>query len=320
MEKGIIIEMLVKKLQFLAFILLAAVALQAQTSRLPADPDSESPQSAQSDSVSTAPASVQPAHPGGEGPQLAVESDPEYKNVLVGNVVGSASFDDHALPSQQTPGGYISDIRFAVQPSLAFQQTRQTASWTLSYTPGVSISQHDVNDYEYTQNAGGEFIWQPSSRFHLQLRQDYTVTTNPFESVGREPVLPTLGGFTGPTSNDLLPNTKREMMVSNAEVMTRLSPHSAIGFTGGYQKFDYTGLPGSANSLVLTASHTYLGTAFYSLQVSRTTTIGVQAAVFDIFSDLQNFSRARTQAYDAQLFDAWQFSAHSVLTIYAGPE
>ncbi len=320
------IKILVRKLHFLAFLLLAAVVLQAQTSTPSSNPGADTPAPAGSESTqsnATPAASAQPAHSTGEGPQLAVESDPEYKNVLVGNVMGSASFDDHGLSSQVTPGVQVSDARFAVQPSLAFQQTWQKMNWTLSYTPGVSISQHDVNDYQYTQNAGGQYVWQPSSRFRLQLRQDYTVTTNPFESVGREPLLPTLGGFTGPTSNNLLPaNIKREMMVSNAEVMTRLSPHSALGFTGGYQKYNYGDVAGSDSTtpLTLTASHTYLGTAFYSLQVSPDMTIGVQSAVFDIFSDLQFSAPSRTQAYDAQLFDAWKLSPRSILTIFAGPE
>jgi hypothetical protein len=311
--------MLLKKLQFLAFVLLFAMALQAQTTKSPANPESDSTQVG-SELETTPVASAPPAHSDGEGPQLTVETDPEYKNVLVGNVVGSAAYDDHAMNSKANPGSYVGDVRFALQPSIAFQQTRQRASWTLSYTPGVSISQHDTSDYQYTQNGGAEVTWDPSTRFHMRLRQDYTVTTNPFESVGREPVLPTLGGFTGPTSNTLLPNTKREMMISSAEIMTRVSPHGAFGFTGGYQKFDYGDIPGTENNLQLTGSHTYLGTAFYSLQVSRSTTIGVQTAVFDIFSSLQGILGERTQSYDVQVYDAWKMTARSVLTIYTGAE
>jgi len=307
-----------KRLQLLVFLALAGAVLQAQTSS-PANPQTAAQDSSQTNPQAASQPPAQPAHADGEGPQLAVESDPEYKNVLVGNVMAGASFDNHALESEKTPGTYTSDALFFVQPSIAFQETKSTVNWTASYTPGVSIDQHSINNYQYTQNAGGELGWQPSSHVRLRLRQDYTVTTNPFETVGREPVMPTLGGFTGPTSSDILPFVKRTFLVSNAEVTARLSPHSALGFTGSYQQFDYANLPENIAPLTLTSSHTVLGTAFYSQQISSRTTVGVQYALFDIYSDLTG-GEARAQAQDVQLYGSWRLSGRSTFSVYAGPE
>jgi hypothetical protein len=260
-----------------------------------------------------------PAHLGSETPGLAVQEDPEYKNVLVGSVLASASYDTQALYTS-TPGGgnYTGDFRYALQPSIGFQETRPHLSWTLSYTPGGSVSQHMTDQFQYTQNAGGELVWTPSTRVLLRLRQDYSLTTNPFEQVGREPLLPQLGGFFGPNYTNVLPYTKRETLVSNAELVFRLGPHTAVGFTGGFQKFDYTPIngfvPPSATNLI--PSHTVNGSAFFSQQLSHSQTVGVQYAYIDIYSE----PSSRVQANDLMLFDRWQITPQHSLTVFGGGE
>jgi hypothetical protein len=282
-----------KTVQSIAFVLIAALGLWAQT--------------------------PSPAHLGAESPGLAVQEDPEYKNVLVGSVLASASYDTQALyTATPTGGNYSGDFRYALQPSLAFQQTHPHLSWTVSYTPGASISQHVSDQFQYTQNAGGELVWTPSSRFLLRLRQDYSVSTNPFEQVGREPLLPELGGLFGPNYQSVLPYTKRETMISNAELVFRLGPHSAVGLTGGYQQFDYNAIANYLTSLntSLIPSHSYNGSVFFSQQLSRAHTAGVQYAYFDIYSE----PSSRIQAQDVMLFDRWQITSRHSLTVFGGAE
>ena len=191
-------------------------------------------------------------------------------------------------------------------------------NFVLSYTPGFSVSQHESDQFQQTQNLGAQWAWTPSRRLMVRLRQDFSISTNPFEQVGREPLLPGLGGLFGPYYNNVLPNTKRTTLVSGAEVMVRLSPHSAVGFSGGYQSFDYQNLPNlsTVSSLPLVSSHTFNASAYYSQQLSRQMTIGVQYALFDMYSDPDS----RTQAHDVLLFDTLHLTSKQSLTVYGGPE
>ena len=260
-----------------------------------------------------------PAHLGAETPGLAVQDDPEYKNVLVGSVLAGASYNTRAAYTSTATGGhYTGDIAYLLQPSIALQQSRPTVNWTLSYTPGGSFSQHALDQFQYTQNASGQLVWTPNNRIMLRLRQDYSVSTNPFEQVGRVALLPQLGGLFGPNYQDVLPYTKRTTYVSNAELIFRLGPHTALGFTGGYQQFDYNSLTNNVTvgTPALIPSHTVSGSAFFSQQISQAHTLGVQYAYFDIYS----FPESRAQANDVMLFDKWQITARNTVTLFAGPE
>ena len=100
-----------------------------------------------------------------------------------------------------------------------------------------------------------------------------------------------LGGLFGPYYGNVLPYTRRETEVSDAEVVYRLTPHSAIGVTGGYQNFNYDNLGYSSTNLI--PSHNFNGSVFYSQEISRRLTVGAQYAIFDIYS-----YRMRAQAQD----------------------
>jgi hypothetical protein len=152
----------------------------------------------------------------------------------------------------------------------------------------------------------------------VRLRQDYSASTNPFEEVGRVALLPELGGFFGPNYSSVLPYTKRTTLVSNAETDIRLSPHSSIGFTGSYQDYQYAAIDNYQFALneSLMPAHTVNASAFYSQQLSRAFTTGVQYAYFDIYSQPDS----RTQAQDLLLFGTVHLTQKQELTIYGGPE
>ena len=107
--------------------------------------------------------------------------------------------------------------------------------------------------------------------------------------VGRSPLMQELGGLFGPYYGNVLPYTRRETEVSDAEVVYRLTPHSAIGVTHGYQ-----------NSITTTwlfqrqsdPSHNFNGSVFYSQEISRRLTRGADA-IFDIYSDPDARTRPR---------------------------
>jgi hypothetical protein len=250
---------------------------------------------------------------------LAVEADQEFKNVIVGRVLLGGSYDSRALATT-TPTGvnYSGDTRFFIEPSIAFQQTHRTYSWTISGNPGASVSQHRSNDFLYTTNASGEFTWTPSERIYFHARQDYMLSTNPFEQVGRGTLVPEPGGIFDPGYSGVMPDTKREALLSSAEVMVRLARHTAVGFTGGYQDFNYNDLADPATHIQRTflSSRSVNASAYVSQQFSKTQTVGVQYALFDIYTGKDG----RTMSHAIFLFDRWRVTPRSMLTLYAGPE
>jgi hypothetical protein len=258
-----------------------------------------------------------PAHLGGEAPALAIASDIESRNVLVAGFSLGAAYDTRGLYNSTT-NSYSGDARYFVQPSVAFQRTFSTGNWTLSYTPGFSYSQDDTNNSQYTQNLAGDVSWKPTSRLQVHIRQDFSLTDNPFETVGRVDLLPGLGGPLGPNYDGVLPNTKRTSIVSNLDLAYRLGEHTAIGMTGGFQKYTYDATTSSATGFPYVNSEVFSGSAFLSHQFSSVLTTGVQLAYTDIYSTGEQV--ARTQATAPMLFVKLNPSLHTEITVFAGPE
>lgn len=261
-----------------------------------------------------------PAHLGTEAPALMIDSDLETGNLLVAGFTLGAAFDDRGLYHTGTLPYYSSDTRFFVQPNIGFQRTFSTGGWTLSYSPGASVSQHDEENDEYTQNFAGDFHWKPNAYVLLHVRQDYSITDNPFETVGNVDLLPGLGGPFGPNYNGVLPETRRTSLVSTADLTFRVAEHSAVGMTGNFQKYDFDAVTTSAGALFFpfVDSEVVSGSLFYSQQFSPTVNAGVQLAYTDLYSSGGEISR--TQAPAPMLFLKWNPDSHLALTLYGGPE
>ncbi len=261
-----------------------------------------------------------PAHLGAEAPALAIDTDLEVRNLLVAGFSLGGVYDNEGLYHSGVAPYYSSDVRYFVQPSIGFQRTFSTGTWTVSYTPGVSISQHDPSDDQYTNNLAGEINWKPNTNFMLHARQDYSLTNNPFESVGRVDLLPGLGGPFGPNYDGVLPETRRTSLVSSVDLTYRLAEHSAVGLTGGFQKYSYDSLKTSTgvpyNPFV--DAKVINGSAFFSQQVTPSVSAGVQFAYTDIYST--GAEVARTQAPAPMGFVKMNLGPHTMLTFYAGPQ
>lgn len=258
-----------------------------------------------------------PSHLGGEAPTLAIGTDIESRNVLVAGFSMGAAYDTRGLYNSTT-ATYSGDTRYFIQPSVAFQRTFSTGSWTLSYTPGVSFDPNSDSNSQYTQNLAGDMTWKPNSRLQLHARQDFSLTDNPFETVGRVDLLPGLGGPQGPNYDGVLPATKRTSLVSNVDVAYRVGEHSAIGFTGGFQKYNYDATASSTTPFPYVNSEVVAGSIFYSHQFSSILNAGVQFAYMDIYST--GAAVSRTQAPAPMLFVKLTPNTHTEVTLYAGPE
>jgi len=297
-----------RRLLIFVLALAAAIPVAAQT-----DTSQSSPQSSQP---------VMPAHVGSETPGLASQSDLEYKNVIVASFLGGAMYEDNAIAvaaTGSTPAHFTGDKRFFAQPSIAYQRTHRNTRITVSYAPGIDGSIQNASGASYTHNLSADVQFSPFSRMIIHLRQDYSVSTNPFESVGKVSVLPSLGGYFGPNYDGVLPSTKRTSLISTAELSYVMTPRTSLGFTGGYQRFDYNPIvaPNSVTALTtLIGARDINASMFFTRQMTKRNSVGLQYA----FMDIHSLPSARTQSHGLLLFDSWQLSRHTSLMVYGGAE
>ena len=261
-----------------------------------------------------------PSHLGSEAPALAIDTDLETGNLLVAGFTLGAVYDSRGLYNTGVMPFYSSDTRFFFEPNVGFQRTFATGGWTLSYSPGISISQHDTSNDQYAQDLAGDFHWKPNPYVLLHARTDYSITNNPFETVGNVDLLPGLGGPFGPNYDGVLPQTRRTSLVATGDATLRVADHSAVGITGNFQKYNYDAVTTSAGTLIFPFidSEVISGSVFYSQQFSPTVDAGVQLAYTDIYSTGAQISR--TQAPAPMLFVKWNPSTRWALTFYGGPE
>lgn len=263
----------------------------------------------------------EPPHVGSETYGLAVQSDAEFKNLLLLGITGGVSYDTAGYAITNTAGTTTAtgDTRVFVEPTIAVQDTLQSMSFYANYSPGVSWDvQHSSNTLS-TQDLSGEWVWIPTQKWQIRVRQDYDVTDNPFEQVGTGGILPSAGGYGGPVGGAILPSTKRTMVLTNASISRKLSAHDYVGLSGSFQLFDYGTIPGFVSPVSeLLNSHTFSGAAYFSHEFSAQWAAGVQGSVFNIYTE-GAIPQGRTNSYNLLLFAQWKATAHSVLTLFAGP-
>src|SRR5438270_6640931 len=248
----------------------------------------------------------------GEMPPATSESG--LKNVLTGGFSVTSSYDDNAL---STVDNHSSDTQFNIAPHIGIQQSRRHFNWSADYAPGFAFSRRFDNRDELTQAVGGGFQFQPTARWSLWARENFTVTTDPFQQLAQDAFLPDLAPSNGPNPSIVAPLAKRTGKVSSAGASYRWSAHTSIGLNAGFSQLDYDNLSSDSTTPLLN-SQSASGGLFISHQLSKTQTVGVQYS----FAELQfaQLGSSHTITHSVQLFDQFQFSPRSSLYFFVGPE
>jgi hypothetical protein len=244
-------------------------------------------------------------------PPVAFATDGKVINVFRAELTASTTFDDNAFGSRDDP---VSDVGFYFNPVLGFQQSRKHVQFNLTYAPSVGISQR-LSD-QYTQMGGAEVLYTPTARLSFHARQDYAVTTNPFQDVLHNGFLPTRGPTNRPNNPALLPHLRQRTMMSNAGMGYRLTRHTSLGLRGYFYDFKSNNGSDSQGSTLI-STRTTSGSFYLSHQLSARQTIGFQATLLDLFFEQTN---SRTRAYNFNFFDDIVLTRRSTLSFYVGPE
>jgi len=247
----------------------------------------------------------------GEMPALISATKPE--NALFISVSAASIFDDN-LRAQGFRHASGAEQYFSAK--LSWQETRRRARWSISYQPGVRVGTAAPVGNQLNQFFGASLEVNPSTRWLLRVRQDYTLTTDPFDREGEAPLQPALGPLERPNDMTVLPQLRRSASFSHAGVSYRLSRHTTLGIGGsyGWQNYsDYanTGLAPLTNNRARSAS------GYISRQISRRYTAGLEYRALELSFPGHEM---RGLTHSALAFQQWALTSNSSIVVYAGPE
>ena len=245
----------------------------------------------------------------GQLPPAIPGADVEVANVVEGSIQVGANYDDNAVIGA-APRRW--DIDYSISPSITFRETLPRFEWSLRYGPGFTKSQNLTYRNQLTQNLGGQFSWRTSKRTQLAVQQTYIRSTNPFDQSYTQPG-PTLG-----TNNTIfVPSLLRTTILSNGEFSYQAGEHTSMGLGGSFNHAGYQSTPQSGQTTSLVYSQTATGNAYISHQFSARNQLGFQYVAQVLRFPVAN---ARTTTHSFLVSEQLNFSPHSVLSVYAGPE
>jgi hypothetical protein len=257
---------------------------------------------------------IVPATITGEMPQVGLTTEPKLTNLMIASLSLGSGYDDNAA----TPStSRIGDLQYSVLPSFGFQQTRHYVSWSLSYAPGLTISQRFSNRDQLTQGAGAKLDCRVTPRLILHLRQDYAVSNYPFPTLGQNSFLPPLGPLNRPNGSTVLPQTRQDSVISNAGIEYHLSAHTIIGAAGSFSAVRYGETAGAPSGATFIGSRSTTGGAFFLHQFSRRQTTGVD---YQLLHASFPHNPSHTVVNTFLLIDRINLSARSSLDVSIGPE
>ncbi|HKW66264.1 MAG TPA: hypothetical protein VJP04_03175 [Terriglobales bacterium] len=224
----------------------------------------------------------------------------------------STVYDDNFSNSAS---GHEGGAQQYLAATFGFQQTRRRLKWNLSYRPGVIVAANSLLRNQFNQVFGTTFEAQPTVRWSFKLRQDYSLTTDPFDRLGA-PLQPALNPLDTPNQVTVLPPLRRSASFSGAGVSYRLSRHTTVGLAGSYALQNYSDY-GDVWAGRLINNRAVTGNTYVSRQLSRRYVLGVGYRVRRL-----TFSGYEMPTVTQSLLSFQQFAvtANSSLVVYAGPE
>ncbi|MFZ0333241.1 MAG: hypothetical protein WBG29_09745 [Candidatus Acidiferrales bacterium] len=231
-------------------------------------------------------------------------------NVFQGSLAVSSNYDDNVFPTV-SPRQW--NVTYSILPQVSFEETRQRVEWKFAYTPGVEISQRAFYRNVFSQRFNGNFVWLVSPHGTLTAEQYYSVSTSPFgDSNGISP-----GPIISPNETIYLPNVRQTYSLSHVLYSYQSSAQTTMGFGGSYLLQGFDSIPQSGVTTPLIHAQVVSGEAYIAHNFTARNQLGFQYGL-----QVLKFQQtdARTTTHSFEVFDQINFSSHSVLTVYGGPE
>jgi hypothetical protein len=231
-------------------------------------------------------------------------------NVFQASLAVSSHYDDNVFP---TIPPRTWDVTYSILPQVSFEETRPRVEWQFAYTPGVEISQRAFYRNVFSQRFNGNFVWMVSPHGTLSAQQYYSVSTDPFgDSSGISP-----GPTISPNETIYLPNIRQRYSLSHVLYSYQSSAQTTMGFGGSYLLQGFDSIPQSGVTTPLIHAQVASGEAYIAHNVTARNQLGFQYGVQALKFQQTD---ARTTTHSFLVFDQINFSSHSMLSVYGGPE
>ena len=231
-------------------------------------------------------------------------------NVFEGSLAVSSYYDDNVFP---TIPPRTWNVNYSILPEVSFQETRQRVEWKFTYTPGVEISQRAFYRNVFSQRFTGNFVWLVSPHGSLAAEEYYSVSTNPFGDTSGISPTPTIS----PNETIYLPNTRQTSSLSHVLYSYQTSAQTTMGIGGSYLLQGFDSIPQSGVTTPLIHAQVASGEAYIAHNISARNQLGFQYGLQVLKFEQTD---ARTTTHSFLVFDQINFSSHSMLNVYAGPE
>lgn len=298
----------------IALLVFAAMPLWSQVDSSGAKPAAEEPafwtriNSSDPEQTDEEEVMATPAPLSDEGYSLAFAGETPRTNYLSGGLTLDTVYDNNILPAN---GQAVSDVRYALWPTLSLQQSRARVSWDMTYAPGFTFYQHNsaVNEIDHALALGVNYRFSP--HVTLSFTDTFRKTSDLLGLAGLS--APATGGLLAPNDSIVPPSTPRISSYTDVQMTYQLSENAMIGTKGALVGLWY---PSRNNVPGLYDSTARSGEGFYARRLSRKHYIGASYGFQALFTQP---GQEETQTHSALMFYTLSLRTLSA-SLFAGPE
>ena len=226
----------------------------------------------------------QPTIPADLGTVPITSDGAKRSNVIDYGMTVSADFDDNATnPANNSVGE--TNIKSSIQPQADIAVDRGHLASRFFYGPSFNYSTN-ISSYNNTaQAAGADVKYLFTKRLSLQVRDAFSLTTNPYETWQAATQLPSLGVLNQPNRSSMGANVRSRTEQAQANLVYQFGRHTSVGIGGTFTKLSYATLTsGLATNQANQDSRGWSGDAFFSHEFTARYSLGIQYTALNLSS------------------------------------
>ncbi|MFB3813643.1 MAG: hypothetical protein ACE14L_05980 [Terriglobales bacterium] len=255
-----------------------------------------------------------PSNPAADRPPVTLNTESKSENLLIGNFAVSSGYADNFM---NVNGDRRGQAVFTVSPTITFQQTRRRFEFTTTYSPTLTAYTKETDLSQLTHMAGGTLSWRPMRRVTVKLRQQYSVTVDPFARAAEMPFLSQPSPWVEPNESLVIGRrVKRTTIMGHGEADYRLTRYTTLSASASVNDYDYGTYDYDPMRPRLIAARVISGAASWTRQTAVNRAHGFQASVLD----LTFVGPGHTRSYALLYFRDFKLGQNGSLTVFAGPE
>jgi hypothetical protein len=294
-------------------VLVAGVPLWSQvntapdTTTIPATADTTATPAAADDHMQTPPSVSGAAYP-------TTYTSEDRSNYLRGGLAFTTAYSDNVLGG--TSSNPVSDVSYAIFPSIALDKTTPRLHWVLSYSPGFTFYQRESSLNQENQNVSINFRYRLSPHVTLSLRDTFQKSSSVLDQPDFTSAGVVTGGAQVPAVAVIAPLADQLNNNGNAEITYQFSANDMVGASGTFTNLHYSN---SAQVPGLYDSSTQGASAFFNHRLSKRHYMGASYQYQRIVS-YPIGAQSDTQTNAVTVFYTFYPQPKLSLSVSAGPQ